>query len=87
MPPTTFHRDPKYAWASIRRAAPPKRGAAERVEDFREIYQEFDERTVREQAARCFTGFAQRTSDGRLDEPDWGLHPWPAPAFQRGTPG
>lgn len=42
---------------------------------------------AREQAARCFTGFAQRTSDGRLDEPDWGLHPWPAPAFQRGTPG
>lgn len=37
----------------IHRAAPPKRTASERVEDFREIYREFDEETVRAQAARC----------------------------------
>lgn len=43
----------KYAWSQIKRAAPPKRAAEERVEDFREIYSEFDEETVREQAARC----------------------------------
>jgi glutamate synthase (NADPH/NADH) small chain len=43
----------KYAWFQIRRAAPPKRPAAERIGDFREIYSEFDEATVREQAARC----------------------------------
>lgn len=36
-----------------RRAAPPKRGAEERVCDFREIYAEYDEATVRAQAARC----------------------------------
>ena len=43
----------KYAWSLIRRAAPPKRAAAERVGDFREIYSEFDEATAREQASRC----------------------------------
>lgn len=43
----------KYAWSLIGRAAPPKRPAAERVEDFREIYSEFDEATARDQAARC----------------------------------
>jgi glutamate synthase (NADPH/NADH) small chain len=43
----------KYAWSLIRRAAPPKRSAAERVRDFREIYSEFDEVTARAQAARC----------------------------------
>lgn len=43
----------KYAWSTICRAAPPKRGAAERVGDFHEIYREYDEVTVRAQAARC----------------------------------
>lgn len=43
----------KYAWRAIARAAPPKRAAADRVGDFREIYGEFDEATVRAQAARC----------------------------------
>lgn len=43
----------KYAWSLISRAAPPKRPAAERVGDFREIYSEFDEATAREQASRC----------------------------------
>ncbi|MFI5336408.1 MAG: NAD(P)-binding protein, partial [Opitutales bacterium] len=43
----------KYAWSRIPRATPPKRGAEERVTDFREIYSEFDEATVRAQAMRC----------------------------------
>ncbi|AOS43007.1 Glutamate synthase [NADPH] small chain [Lacunisphaera limnophila] len=43
----------KYAWSLINRATPPKRPAAERVGDFKEIYSEFDEATAREQAARC----------------------------------
>lgn len=43
----------KYAWSLIARAAPPKRTADERVTDFKEIYSDFDEATVREQASRC----------------------------------
>lgn len=43
----------KYAWSAIGRATPPKRGAEERVADYHEIYREFDEATVRMQAARC----------------------------------
>ena len=43
----------KYAWSLISRATPPKRAAADRVEDFREIYGEFTEATARAQAARC----------------------------------
>lgn len=43
----------KYAWSLIGREAPPKRPAAERVGDFREIYSEFDEATARAQATRC----------------------------------
>ena len=50
MPTTT---NPKYAWSTIARAAPPKRTAAERVADFREIYANFDEAAVRAQASRC----------------------------------
>jgi glutamate synthase (NADPH/NADH) small chain len=53
MPASTPHHHSKYAWSLIHRAAPPKRTAGERVEDFREIYSEFDEATVRAQAARC----------------------------------
>ena len=45
--------NPKYAWSTIPRATPPKRSAAERVGDFLEIYSNFDEATVREQASRC----------------------------------
>lgn len=37
----------------VRRVAPPKRPAPERIADFREIDLLFDERTVREQASRC----------------------------------
>ncbi|MDI1251409.1 MAG: NAD(P)-dependent oxidoreductase [Lacunisphaera sp.] len=53
MPPSSLPQDSKYAWSLIERAAPPKRPAAERVGDFREIYTDFDEATVRAQAARC----------------------------------
>lgn len=49
----THEWNPKYSWQLIERATPPKRPADERVADFREIYSEFDEDTVREQAARC----------------------------------
>ncbi|MFO1446966.1 MAG: NAD(P)-dependent oxidoreductase [Opitutaceae bacterium] len=49
--PTPFFD--KYAWARIERAAPPKRVAGDRLQDFNEIYSEFDEETVRAQAARC----------------------------------
>ncbi len=43
----------KYAWSTIARSAPPKRSAEERVGDFREIYSDYDEATVRAQASRC----------------------------------
>ena len=43
----------KYAWREISRASPPKRPAAERVTDFREIYSLFSEAAIREQASRC----------------------------------
>ncbi len=43
----------KYAWRMIERATPHKRPAAQRVGDYLEIYSNFDEATVREQAKRC----------------------------------
>jgi len=46
-------RNSKYAWSLIDRAAPPKRSAPDRILDFREIYSDFDEEAVREQALRC----------------------------------
>jgi glutamate synthase (NADPH/NADH) small chain len=45
--------NPKYAWCTIRREAPPKRAAAERVDDFREIYANYNAETVKAQASRC----------------------------------
>src|SRR5471032_453595 len=51
--PTLNPPNAKYAWRTITRAAPPKREAAERVGDFREIYDNYDEATVRAQASRC----------------------------------
>ena len=51
--PSVTPPNAKYAWRTIQRAAPPKRGATERVQDFREIYSEYDEATVRAQASRC----------------------------------
>lgn len=53
MPPQLQPQTSKYAWSTIGRASPPKRTAEERVADFHEIYREFDEATVRAQAARC----------------------------------
>ena len=44
---------PKYAWREVPRCAPPKAPAAERVTNFSEIYELYDEATVREQASRC----------------------------------
>jgi glutamate synthase (NADPH) small chain len=52
MPPLNAS-NAKYAWQLIARATPPKRAAADRVGDFREIYDNFDEATVRAQASRC----------------------------------
>jgi glutamate synthase (NADPH) small chain len=43
----------KHNWRYIPRETPPKRPAAERVCDFDEIYDLFDEATVRAQASRC----------------------------------
>ncbi len=53
MPPSALNQNSKYAWSSIARQAPPKRTAAERVEDFREIYANYDEVAIQEQASRC----------------------------------
>jgi glutamate synthase (NADPH/NADH) small chain len=44
---------PKHAWANLDRTGPPKREAEERVSDFHEIYDLYDEATVRAQASRC----------------------------------
>ncbi len=52
-PPLPTPPNPKYNWWTVERATPPKRTAAERVGDFREIYDNFDEATVRAQASRC----------------------------------
>jgi glutamate synthase (NADPH/NADH) small chain len=43
----------KYTWFEIPRHDPPKRPALQRAHDFREIYNLYDEDTVREQASRC----------------------------------
>ena len=52
MPPPTPPFD-KFTWARVDRATPPKRAAGERLQDFSEIYSDFDEATVQAQAARC----------------------------------
>ncbi|MBI4657835.1 MAG: NAD(P)-dependent oxidoreductase [Verrucomicrobia bacterium] len=51
--PTGVPFKPKHAWQRIPRLSPPKRPAAERVGDFREIDLLFDEGSIREQASRC----------------------------------
>ncbi len=43
----------KYAWKEIDRVDPPIRPAADRVADFRETTEPYDEDTAREQARRC----------------------------------
>src|ERR1017187_5837141 len=52
-PPDEIASNSKFAWTMIRRAAPSKRPAEERVGDFLEIYRSYDEEGVREQASRC----------------------------------
>jgi len=54
----------KHNWRYIDRATPPKRDAAERVHDFREIYGLFDEATVRAQASRCINCGEPRCMQG-----------------------
>jgi len=46
-------RKAKYAWNDIDRAEPPKRPAADRVSDFRQTHQPYDEAAARAQASRC----------------------------------
>jgi glutamate synthase (NADPH/NADH) small chain len=53
LPAGSGPANPKYAWRAIRREAPPKRPAAERVGDFCEIYANYDADAVRAQASRC----------------------------------
>jgi glutamate synthase (NADPH/NADH) small chain len=43
----------KRAWCDVERTGPSKRAAEQRVGDFHEIYDLYDEATVREQASRC----------------------------------
>lgn len=43
----------KYAWMEIDRVEPPLRPATDRVADFRETTEPYDEATAREQARRC----------------------------------
>lgn len=51
-PPSCTSQD-RYAWRELGRNEPPKRGADERVGDFREIHSLFDDSVIREQASRC----------------------------------
>ncbi|HVU32738.1 MAG TPA: NAD(P)-dependent oxidoreductase [Opitutaceae bacterium] len=53
MPPTLTPSTAKYAWSVFGREMPSKRGADERVTDYREIYATYDEATARRQASRC----------------------------------
>jgi len=45
----------KYAWIELPHSAPPKRSPEERVKDFREIYDTYDEAAAMEQARRCLS--------------------------------
>ena len=52
-PPIAATGLPKYAWMEIPTKLPPKRGAAERIADFAEIYGSHDAEAVKAQASRC----------------------------------
>ena len=52
-PDTPTHGLAKYAWMEIDRVEPPVRSASDRVADFRETTDPYDEATAREQASRC----------------------------------
>ena len=49
----TPEQNPKYAWSTILRVAPPKRPAPERILDFNEIYSDYDQEVASQQASRC----------------------------------
>lgn len=51
--PTPGASKRKYTWIEQHRTNPPKRPADERVHDFRETYELYDEETVMAQARRC----------------------------------
>jgi len=55
MSPAAPKWEPKHAWAKLERENLPKRAPAQRIADYEEIHQSFDEATVREQASRCLT--------------------------------
>ena len=42
-----------HTWNTTPRCDPPKQPAPERVTNFRDVYEPYDEQVVREQAARC----------------------------------
>jgi glutamate synthase (NADPH/NADH) small chain len=52
-PPNPPTPNPKYAWCTVPREAPPKRAATERIRDFREIGANYDAAAARAQASRC----------------------------------
>jgi glutamate synthase (NADPH/NADH) small chain len=43
----------KYAWRELDRVEPPKRPVTDRLTDFNEVVQPYDEATASEQASRC----------------------------------
>src|ERR1035438_1804390 len=43
----------KYAWRKLDRVEPPKRPVTDRLTDFNEVVQPYDETTASEQASRC----------------------------------
>ncbi len=51
--PVIFPSKQKYAWCDVPRVTPSKVAAAERIQNFEEIYELYDEETVRAQASRC----------------------------------
>ena len=52
-PDSVTHGLAKYAWMEIDRVEPPQRPATDRVADFRETTEAYDEATARAQASRC----------------------------------
>lgn len=51
--PVIFPSKQKYAWSEVPRVTPQKLPAEERICNFEEIYELYDEETVRAQASRC----------------------------------
>lgn len=57
-------RAAKDAWRRIQRVSPPKREAAERIRDYKEIYSLFDEEEIMRQASRCIQCGKPRCLEG-----------------------